>query len=130
MDSTLDLNSSYASIILSHGAVVHDTIPVINGGSAASATLCYTSQGLFERVQDKSVRLFPSPVSEELTVSSERALINRIIVRDLTGRTCKDVAISPAQTAHLDMSGVRSGVYVLTVTMSTGEFTIPAAVAR
>jgi hypothetical protein len=76
-------------------------------------------------------KLYPSPAKNDLFLSVEAFNGNtKIEIRDITGRLIKSVftEMATAEIAKLDVSGLKSGLYLLSVANNgkqiTGKFLV------
>ena len=76
--------------------------------------------GLFE---DGAVSVYPNPAIGHVWIRSGKALIDKVVLKDLSGRTLleKKASVNPL---NLDLSGFSAGIYLLEVTLGaeTGIF--------
>jgi hypothetical protein len=61
-----------------------------------------------------SFEIFPNPASDNITVQSE-SMVSRIIVRSLLGQELINRQVEKTGTIHVDVSGLSSGFYFITV---------------
>lgn len=67
---------------------------------------------------DKSIKLFPTTVSKNLNIKSEREM-NQVVVRNLVGQDLKSFNVSGLEKS-IDLSNLSSGNYLVSVKLENG----------
>ena len=65
------------------------------------------------------IRVYPNPTSGSVVVQHESAIIERVTVTDLYGRTVAAFTVNDYQT-DIDLSRLPSGIYLLKIGMDDG----------
>ena len=66
------------------------------------------------------IRVYPNPTSGSIFVQHESAIIERVTVTDLYGRTLATVPVND-YTGAIDLSSLPNGLYLLKIGMENGE---------
>lgn len=67
---------------------------------------------------DGAMTVGPNPVRTELRLAfADASVTKRVVVRDIAGRAAMNVEIGRASEAHIDMTGLPPGVYVVEATI-------------
>ncbi|MFT3885988.1 MAG: T9SS type A sorting domain-containing protein [Flavobacteriales bacterium] len=84
--------------------------------------------GISEQAAIAAPNVYPNPAAEDLTIELPRTgdRVERIDVRDLTGRLVKSVRVGTTERASLDVRGWSEGLYVIELISAKG----PAGTAR
>jgi hypothetical protein len=69
-------------------------------------------------VESPSFRLFPNPASSNFTIESH-SRINQILISDVTGRTVQSIR-SDSYQVNIQTSGMRNGIYIITIYTDSG----------
>jgi len=86
--------------------------PALYGDSAN----CFLS---LDEPEESSVCIFPNPVTDYLGIyTGEAGVPEQIIIRDLYGRIIRNAV---PQSSQLNIQDISSGVYLLSVHLSTGR---------
>lgn len=67
--------------------------------------------------------VYPNPASDVIIVSGTNAAINAVTVTDLNGRTVLNSQFAGQNSAHVNLAGMSSGVYLMTVSSDKGTVT-------
>lgn len=73
------------------------------------------------QLSDAAFKVFPNPVSNRLTIES--ANMKRVVVSDLLGRVIKNIKLQGLHSTQIDLGGLQSGMYIISVETSKGSFT-------
>jgi len=68
---------------------------------------------------DKGISCFPNPIVNKLTISA-KSDISQVIVRNLLGQSVKSVRMNGV-SGTIDLTGIASGNYIVTVELVNGE---------
>lgn len=98
-----------------------DRTYTVNGSSILRYVWGVQGVTSVKSVAEQAFKVFPNPVSNMLTIQS--ANMKRIVVLDLTGRALKDIKPQALNSAQVEMSDLKSGMYLLSVETSNGNFT-------
>lgn len=101
---TIPSNGNYAVELTKDGCI--DT----------SACMVINNVGFEETEKLKSIKVFPNPVLDKLTLELGDFEATSIVVQDLKGRLIKSHNTINSNTINLDFSGLEEGVYVIKVT--------------
>ncbi|MFM7565798.1 MAG: T9SS type A sorting domain-containing protein, partial [Flavobacteriales bacterium] len=85
--------------------------------------------GIEEPVPLMDVSLFPNPATDYLTLISNEALFNEIIILDLQGRIIVSYKNQDA-TVELDLSGLNPGNYLVNILLSNGKSGTKSVIVR
>jgi len=77
----------------------------------------------------KSVSIYPNPANNFLNLVSESAL-SSVKFFDVTGRMVRKVELNGEFTSSLDVSGLDNGIYILQVSMISGEVSSSKIIKR
>ena len=72
---------------------------------------------IVNEVQNESLRIYPNPASDYLILDSDEMII-KIELRDMLGRLIHEEKANN-NFFNLDLSGLNSGIYVLTTTLNS-----------
>ncbi len=100
-------------------------------GCSASDTITVTvdvcnANGDFS---DAGIKIWPTPASDELTISNSQAGPMQIFIRDLTGKIVLSKESTDATTL-LNVSGLANGIYLLQIKTPESEFISKVCVIR
>ncbi|MDC8003271.1 T9SS type A sorting domain-containing protein [Aureisphaera galaxeae] len=76
-----------------------------------------------ESVALESIAMFPNPTMGQLNIASPQAAIEKVEVYDLMGRMITMHEAGGADNVRLELSGLRSSVYFVTITTDQGVLT-------
>ncbi len=78
--------------------------------------------GINEVSENVSMSVYPNPANAELNVSisSEQKPISNIRLYDVTGRMTKEIAGVNAYTKAIDVAGMNTGIYLLSIKLTDG----------
>lgn len=115
--SSANPDSAFIVIASSTGSAVEGSFVKIDalgfGGTAA---------GINEMEQAVALRVYPSPVSDQLTISAEEP-IAEILIMDMTGRTVLRQEVNSG-TVTLNVADYQSGRYLLRSRMADGKLMV------
>jgi hypothetical protein len=114
VDCRTEINGPWGLNNLETGSTYY--IRLWNGGGAEAGTmaLCLETDlttALAEHVEEPTVRLWPNPANDHLTIAGNRAA--RIAVVDLQGRTVMTHATNNAPQVDLDITALAPGSYMV-----------------
>ena len=89
------------------------------GEQLVPVTMHVSSVGIPTVESPAHIRVYPNPTSGKVIVQNENALIERVVVTDLYGRTVAAFTVNDYQT-DIDLSRLPSGVYLLRIGMEDG----------
>jgi len=75
--------------------------------------------GISQVYADKTILIYPSVVSDKLTVKSEKE-INEIIVRNLVGQTVNTVLVNNLEKT-IELSSIPTGNYLVSIKLTNGQ---------
>lgn len=67
--------------------------------------------------------LYPNPASDVLSLSSPKTSINAVKITDLNGRVVRNIEFSNVASAHVNVSDLMTGMYIISVEASEGTGT-------
>jgi len=83
--------------------------------------LTYTNVGIENQISlHSNLKIFPNPASEYIVIQSDNVEIQRITLADVTGKIHIQSTV-PSTNNRLSISGLSSGIYILTVTTAQGS---------
>ncbi len=97
--------------------------PVVGDHDGFIAQLQYSyTVGLTEASmdQDEPLRLYPNPVSQELTVQFGEWKADQVLIVDATGRTIQQLPVQGRSSMNIQASGLAPGSYALRVSDDRG----------
>lgn len=97
--------------------IAHHTFRITQNENFGAAFQKITAN---EQAENQAFSLTPNPAREQVKISSP-ALINRILVVDLQGRTLKQIDNVNAQEYTLDVQGLENGTYVISLQTQNGN---------
>jgi hypothetical protein len=108
----------------SHGCAEEDhhatlRIRHTGGEQLVPVTMHVSSVGIPTLESPANIRVYPNPTSGRVFVQHENAIIERVTVTDLYGRTVAAFTVNDYQT-DIDLSRLPSGVYLLRIGMENG----------
>lgn len=109
---TAQSNGSYAVIVTQ------------NSCSDTSACVPVSNVGLPEQDPGSSLLFYPNPAGSELLVTlSSGSEIQKVIIRDMAGRTMLEVAGADQVRLKISLEEISGGIYNMEVISSNGSFT-------
>lgn len=92
-----------------------DYAVVVTGGSCDDTSACvnYNSVGITEN-GNSVFTAYPNPTSGLITINSNGAIINMLVVRDASGRIIYQTQ-NTASTSSVNLTDMESGVYFITI---------------
>ncbi len=94
----------------------HAMVTTLEGCVFSSDTLAYISTGLLEAAEDGSVRVFPSPASERISIRTARPITSYQVVSVL-GAT---IPTRCHETSKIDVSTLAPGLYFVRLVLTDG----------
>lgn len=67
------------------------------------------------------IKLFPNPVTAKLTIQTPD--MKGFVITDLVGRIMKNIKLHALNSTQIDLSDLKSGMYIIKVETSNGSFT-------
>ena len=80
-------------------------------------------------VEDANLVIYPNPASTNVTVQSDEQITGLRVV-DMQGQVIYDATVSGDLSYEVDLSGVRTGIYLIQVTTTEDTITTPLQVTR
>ena len=115
-DATVELNETIVWVIRDNswgtlvGADSIHTVTIIDD----------ESNSLLENALSAKVRVYPNPASALVTVSSDEALLEQVELTDMSGRVVRTFFSEQSESIQLNIEGLDSGVYTLSVRTDRG----------
>lgn len=120
MPERLGMRSSVAVADLDGDGLMEVVVGSFAGGLRLfNADIPIHNFGISESHEDDRVAMFPNPVQSQLHIVSKADDIQWLIVLDVYGRKVGEMPIQ-AKDAVVDVSGLRPGVYCLTLLLERG----------
>ena len=89
------------------------------GEQLVPVTMHVSSVGISTVESPAHIRVYPNPTSGSVFVQHESAIIERVTITDLYGRTVATIPVYDYQT-DIDLSKLPSGIYLLKIGMVNG----------
>ncbi|MNK09002.1 E3 ubiquitin-protein ligase sspH2 [compost metagenome] len=111
---------------LGEGTVIRNTAYIYFDFNAPIVT--NTSENLFSETAglnefvDEVIQLYPNPSENEVFVRSENSVIEQVTLYDLKGKLVK-LAVPKGKQAAIDISDLKSGIYIATVQTNQSSVT-------
>jgi hypothetical protein len=80
-----------------------------------------TPNSILESTLEARTKVYPNPAKQNVSLSSEEALISGVIVYDVNGREVKRFAIEAISKTVLDLEGISNGMYTLSIQTDKGN---------
>lgn len=96
----------------------NDLIRIADSASMQYTGRAITSAPAVDGSDQKTIKLYPNPVNDELNVQSEGDAIQEIIVADLSGKTLFNKRLNSVRTS-LNTAFLPAGMYLITVRTET-----------
>jgi hypothetical protein len=80
-----------------------------------------TPNSILESTLEARTKVYPNPAKQNVTLSSEEALINEVVVYDVNGREVKRFTIEASNKTVLDLEGISNGMYTLSIHTDKGN---------
>ncbi len=109
---------------LKAGSVVTALIEVCSATSKMSTTVKGEEQYKEETSLDNTIRLFPNPVTDRLTIASHLETVKNITITALDGKIIYSNPEVNATKLELDIANYQNGIYLVAITTSNGITTI------
>ncbi|HEY3370208.1 MAG TPA: T9SS type A sorting domain-containing protein [Prolixibacteraceae bacterium] len=81
----------------------------------------FTETTSAKQLSGTSFKVFPNPVTNMLTIQSPD--MKGLVVSDLLGRTIRNYQFQAVNSKQVDLSGLQSGIYLITVKTNDGTYT-------
>jgi hypothetical protein len=80
-----------------------------------------TPNSILESTLEARTKVYPNPAKQNVTLSSDEALISEVIVYDVNGREVKRFALEATNKTVLDLEGISNGIYTLSIHTDKGN---------
>lgn len=106
------------------------TVTDVNGNSAfAEAIVTVDVESSLQEISASQIKLFPNPASDRVTIHADLP-IQQLKITDITGKVVYLHYDADTREYSLDVSGFRTGIYLLSIMHDQGLQTIRFMVAR
>ncbi|MVO10785.1 T9SS type A sorting domain-containing protein [Flavobacterium sp. TP390] len=105
---------------LKAGSVVTALIEVCTATSKMSTTKVVEKTILDEKTLNESIVLFPNPTTDRLTIASDMAAMNSIVITAMDGKIIYSNQTVNATKLELDTSNYQGGIYMVAITTING----------
>jgi hypothetical protein len=99
-------------------------------GDTVSFTIHWPAPATAVEENVLSIKTFPNPVSDQLTVVNQSPLQGQINVSDILGKTVFTNRIIAGETKKIDFSSFNNGIYLVKLTSDDGSTTTKKIVKR
>jgi len=80
-----------------------------------------TPNSILESTLEARTKVYPNPAKQNVTLSSDEALINEVVIYDVNGREVKRFTIEASNKTVLDLEGISNGMYTLSIHTDKGN---------
>ncbi|WP_130733478.1 T9SS type A sorting domain-containing protein [Flavobacterium sp. J27] len=105
---------------LKAGSEVTALIEVCTPTSKMSTTKVIEKTIFEEKTLNESIVLFPNPVTDRLTIASDKAIINSVIITAMDGKIIYSNQRVNTSKLELDTSSYQGGIYMVSITTING----------
>ncbi len=71
-----------------------------------------------------AIRLFPNPVKDQLSLTSNGVMLKSVQIYDLTGRIFEDIIVDNARESQINLTQLKTGLYFIRIKTTTNDIVI------
>jgi Secretion system C-terminal sorting domain len=75
-----------------------------------------------DKNENNQISLYPNPASNEVVIKVNQENITNIEIKTITGALIKKKSVNPSKTVRVDISNLRTGIYICAITTGSSTF--------